>query len=273
MNDKLVLFLKGMIIGIANAIPGVSGGTIAYVLRVYDFLLNGLSLNIKYILKNFINYLIFGSGVLLAVFGFSVLLESYLYANYPLILNLSFIGLIIGSLNFIYKQTNLKINKLSISDFVLIAVGVIVVIAPVVLTELENEVITTLTLLDAIGLFIAGILGAFAMIIPGISGSFVMLALGYYQTVITAIAEFNLLIQLPVIVGVLIGLIGGAKLVKFLLSNYSIKVYKLILGFVIGSLFAIEIVGYGLNTQSIIGTFILLIAAYLTNKFSQTKSA
>jgi putative membrane protein len=273
MIKLLVLFLKALVIGIANAVPGVSGGTIAYILNEYEFLINGLSLNFKYIFKNFLRYLVFGFGTLVGVIGFAVVLDNFLYANYPLILNLSFIGLIIGGLNFIFEQTKVKISKVVLNDLILIMIGFSVVILPSLFGEIENQVLTTLNINDFFGLLGAGLLGSIAMITPGISGSFVMLALGYYQTIINAISDFNLIIMLPVVVGAVIGLVGGARLIKYLLSNFKLPLYKLILGFVLGSLFTIDTAGFGLNLQSFIGSGFLIIFAALTYKISKLKSA
>jgi putative membrane protein len=273
MIKLLILFLKAIVIGIANSVPGVSGGTIAYILKEYEFLINGLSLNINYILKNFFRYLVFGFGIILGVFGFALLLDNFLYNDYPLILNLSFIGLILGGLNFIFEQSKVKLNKFSFKDVSLILVGFIIVILPSLFGEIENQVLTTLNISNFLGLLGAGLLGSMAMITPGISGSFVMLVLGYYQTIINAISDLNLMIMLPVILGAIIGLVGGARIIKYLLLNFQLPLYKLILGFVIGSLFTIDIVGYGLNLQSLIGSVLLLLFAALTYKVSKLKSA
>ena len=273
MVQNLILILKGVIIGISNAIPGISGGTIAYVLRVYDFMINGLALNLKYILANFTKYLLLFIGILLGVFIFSFILDQFIYDSYPLVLNLAFAGLIIGSLSFVFKQTKLNLKATNPKDLALIGLGVFIVVLPLLFSDLDNPIITTLTILDGVGLFFAGMVGAFAMIIPGISGSFVMLALGYYRTIINAIAEFLIIIQIPVIIGALIGLIFGAKLIKYLLTNYSNSLYKLIFGFVVGSLLTIDLTGFGFNLQSLIGSLILIGFAYLGNQIVKTKSA
>jgi putative membrane protein len=272
MKVKITLYLKGLLIGVANSIPGVSGGTIAYILNVYDLLINALSLNVKFIAKNFSSLLLLAIGLLSGLFLFALTLNELLYARFPLIVNLSFIGLIVGSFNFILSKTKLKTNKLDVKSYLLFLTGAIIVIIPSLTSSLNNDVITNLSLENIFGLFIAGIVGSIAMIIPGLSGSFVLLLLGYYETIIKAVAELNIILLLPVAGGIVIGLVGGARLIKLGLSKYPETIYKLVLGLLVGSIFVIDISGLGFNLTSIIGLIILIISAVLTNILSQVKS-
>jgi putative membrane protein len=272
MKAKLTLYLKGLLIGVANSIPGVSGGTIAYILNVYDLLINALSLNLKFILKNFSSLLLLASGLISGLFLFAFALDELLYARFPLIVNLSFIGLIIGSLNFILLKTKLNKNKLDFKSYLIFLLGVIIVVIPSLSLNINSQVITSLTINNVFGLFIAGVVGSFAMIIPGLSGSFVLLILGYYETIIKAVAELNIILLLPVALGITFGLVGGARLIKVGLKKYPESIYKLILGLLVGSIFVIDISGFGLNLSSIFGLIILMISAVLTNILSQIKS-
>jgi putative membrane protein len=272
MKAKLTLYLKGILIGVANSIPGVSGGTIAYILNVYDLMINALSLNIKFIIKNFVSLLLLALGLLTGLFLFAFALDEILYARFPLIVNLAFIGLILGSLNFIFIKTNLKTNKVDLKSYLIFLIGVVIVTIPSLALDFNSQVITSLSLENIPGLIIAGIIGSFAMIIPGLSGSFVLLVLGYYETIIKAVAELNIILLLPVAVGIMIGLVGGARLIKLGLSKYPQTIYKLVLGLLFGSVFVIDISGFGLNLSSLIGAIILIISAVLTNLVSQIKS-
>jgi putative membrane protein len=272
MKAKLTLYLKGLLIGIANSIPGVSGGTIAYILNVYDLMINALSLNIKFILKNFSSLLLLATGLLSGLFLFAYVLDELLYARFPLVVNLSFIGLILGSLNFVFLKTKLNKNKLDLKSYLIFLLGVMIVVIPSLSFNIDSQVITTLNFENILGLFSAGVIGSFAMIIPGISGSFVLLILGYYETIIKAVAELNIVLLLPVAAGIIIGLVGGAKLIKIGLSKYPETIYKLVLGLLVGSVFVIDISGFGLNISSLIGVIILIISAVLTNLLSQIKS-
>jgi putative membrane protein len=272
MKGKITLYLKGILIGVANSIPGVSGGTIAYILNVYDLMINALSLNIKFIINNFVSLLLLALGLLSGLFMFALALDELLYARFPLIVNLAFIGLILGSINFIFLKTKLTVNRIDLKSYLVFIAGVMIVAIPSFALNLNNQVITTLNLENIIGLIIAGILGSFAMIIPGLSGSFVLLILGYYETIIKAVAELNIVLLLPVAIGIVIGLVGGSRLIKLGLSKYPQTIYKLVLGLLFGSVFVIDISGFGLNLTSIIGSIILIISAVLTNLMSQIKS-
>lgn len=272
MKDKINLFSKGLLIGIANSIPGVSGGTIAYILNVYDLLIEALSLNLKFIKNNFTKLLLIGTGLISGLFLSAVILDDLLYSNFPLIVNLAFIGLIIGSLNFIFKKTTLVINKIDFISYLIFVIGVLVVALPSFILQIENQVITSLTIQNTLGLLLAGVLASFAMIIPGLSGSFVLLVLGYYETIIKAVADLNIILLLPVALGIIIGLIGGASIIKFLLNKYPKTIYKLILGLLVGSVFVIDTTGFGLNLSSITGSVILISFAVITNILSEIKS-
>jgi putative membrane protein len=272
MKAKITLYLKGILIGVANSIPGVSGGTIAYILNVYDLMINALSLNIKFIINNFVSLLLLVLGLLSGLFMFALALDELLYARFPLIVNLAFIGLILGSINFIFLKTKLSVNKIDLKSYLIFLLGVMIVTIPSFALNLNNQIITTLNLENIIGLIIAGILGSFAMIIPGLSGSFVLLVLGYYETIIKAVAELNIMLLLPVAVGIVIGLVGGARLIKLGLSKYPQSIYKLVLGLLFGSVFVIDTSGFGFNLSSLIGSIILIISAVLTNLLSQIKS-
>jgi putative membrane protein len=272
MKERITLYLKGLLIGIANSIPGVSGGTIAYILNVYDLMINALSLNIKFIITNFVSLLLVVLGILSGLFMFALALDELLYARFPLIVNLAFIGLILGSINFIFLKTKLSVNKIDLKSYLVFLLGVMIVTIPSFTLNLNNQIITSLNFENIIGLIIAGILGSFAMIIPGLSGSFVLLVLGYYETIIRAVAELNIILLLPVALGIIIGLIGGARLIKLGLSKYPQTIYKLVLGLLFGSVFVIDTSGFGFNLASLIGSIILIISAVLTNLISQIKS-
>jgi putative membrane protein len=170
------------------------------------------------------------------------------------------------------SKTKLKTNKLDVKSYLLFLTGAIIVIIPSLSSSLNNDVITNLSLENIFGLFIAGIVGSIAMIIPGLSGSFVLLLLGYYETIIKAVAELNIILLLPVAGGIVIGLVGGARLIKLGLSKYPETIYKLVLGLLVGSIFVIDISGLGFNLTSIIGLIILIISSVLTNILSQVKS-
>ena len=251
----LRLFIIGICIGMANVIPGVSGGTLAVVFNIYDRFVNAITYNVKKLWANkrFVGPLI--SGMALGVLLFSKLI-TVLYEHFPVQTNFFFTGLIIGSLPMIFAST-VKTDegkKLSagkyIGIFICVAAGLSALLFFSYLegsfdgsTPDMTSALPDFTFKLAMQIFIAGYIGAIAMVIPGISGSLLMLILGVYTIVMKSIpslfipSEFfhALSLLLPNGIGVLIGLICGAKLVAWLLKKAPNHTYAVILGLLLGS--------------------------------------
>lgn len=239
----------------ANVIPGVSGGTLAVVFNIYDRFVNAITYNVKKLWANkrFVGPLI--SGMALGVLLFSKLI-TVLYEHFPVQTNFFFTGLIIGSLPMIFAST-VKTDegkKLSAGKytgiFICVAAGLSVLLFFSYLegnfdgsTPDMTSALPDFTFKLAMRIFIAGYIGAIAMVIPGISGSLLMLILGVYTIVMKSIpslfipSEFfhALSLLLPNGIGVLIGLICGAKLVAWLLKKAPNHTYAVILGLLLGS--------------------------------------
>lgn len=253
--DMIILFFTGICIGMANVIPGVSGGTLAVVFNIYDRFINAITYNVKKLWANkrFVGPLL--SGMALGVLLFSKLI-TVLYENFPVQTNFFFTGLIIGSLPMIFSSTfkQSEENKLSLGK----TIGIIIcatagLAALLYFSYLEGTVdgvtpdmssaLPELTFKLAMRIFIAGYIGAIAMVIPGISGSLLMLILGVYTIVMKSIpalfvpSEFfhALFLLLPNGIGVLLGLICGAKLVAWLLKKAPNHTYGVIFGLLLGS--------------------------------------
>lgn len=292
------LILTGIIIGMANVIPGVSGGTLAVVFNIYDKFVNAITLNIKKLKANwkFIVPLLGGmaGGVLL----FSKMI-TFLYGRFPVQTNFCFTGLILGSMPLIFgKIINRENEEKQFSMERCSAVLACIFIGTAVLlffswlnvqmgnTKDVSPIMPDFTWPLAFKIFIAGILGAITMIIPGISGSLIMLIMGVYTIVITSIpALFNpdtfwhaLILLLPNGIGVIIGLLCGAKLVSFLLKKAPRLTYAVIFGLLIGS--AIDIFP-GFSSISTVGGYIGCILsclfgialAYLTARFAPEENS
>ena len=244
----------GIIIGMANVIPGVSGSTIAVVFGIYDKFINAITLNIKKLRlnKKFVLPIIAGmaSGVLI----FSKII-TVLYEKFPVQTNFFFTGLIIGSIPMLAAlatktKKGMKIEKSKIASIIICAlIGIAVMI---LFSLLESSFGTAQDMAGplpsfsvklALKIFVAGVLGAVAMIVPGISGSLLMLIMGVYPIVIKSIPALflpesfftALILLLPNGFGVLAGLLIGAKLVKNLLEKAPNHAYAVILGLLCGS--------------------------------------
>ncbi len=236
--DKLVLFFKGLLMGAADVVPGVSGGTIAFITGIYTELVDtirgfnlsalkvlrgdGLKAAWQYLNGDFIVVLLF--GILTSVLSLAKLMQ-FLLVEHPLPLWSFFSGLIVGSVIFLLRQTppNRLIDKSLFVLGVLIAYGISV--APS--TAFEGSPMT---------MFFAGSIALCAMILPGISGSFILVLLGLYPVFIDAIAELNIILLGSFAVGGLLGLMLFSRLLSWLLAHYLTAVMALMCGFLVGSL-------------------------------------
>ena len=260
--------IRGAVIGIANIIPGVSGGTMAVLLGIYDKLINAISLSKENIKKNWKFLLFIGLGVAIGIVAFANILE-YCTANYNVPTQFAFIGLILGSFPFLWKITvsKKKFSPINIMPFI-IACGSMFVIST--LNPQGNIAQTQMSFSLGIILIVLGTVASISMIIPGLSGSFMLKAFGQYDTVTEAISRLSkfykdgfsiddILILVTFGIGALIGIIGGAKLISVALKKFHQGIYSAILGLVVGSVFVIFPKEFAFNTQGYIaiGTFLI----------------
>jgi len=241
MLNYIKKIIAGIAIGIANVIPGVSGGTIAVVFGVYSDLIGAASLDIKIIKANFKIYLCLFGGIGLGVLLFARLFK-IVYERFPIQTNFFFIGLIIGSIFIIFEFVREKEQKSSFktaSKILWFFIGLSIMLALYFFkgaAASSTAAVETLSLGSFIFLFLAGFAGAAAMVIPGISGSFLLLIMGAYYTVIKAITELNIPVLIPVGLGILAGIILSARLIGFLMEKFPKITYAFILGLVAGSI-------------------------------------
>ena len=248
-NIHIINILKGVFVGIANVIPGFSGGTMAVLLNVYDTFIYAFA-NIFNNFKNafkrcwslFLGIII---GILLAVVTVVKLLEVI-----PFITIMFFVGLIIGSIPQIYKKA--KVGKLKIIDIIsfLIAIAVIVVLP--LITTTNYEVVNFNVWLYII-LLLLGVICSSAMVVPGVSGSLVLMAFGYYTFIMTSGKNllknlfnfsfenyWNIVLAIGFFtIGCLLGLVLISKLIAKLMEKHPKTVYMTILGLLLASPFGI----------------------------------
>jgi putative membrane protein len=183
---------RGFLMGITDLIPGVSGGTMAIILGVYDRLLEALSGFFSKKWRQQLSFLVpLAIGIVSALLLFSRLI-AYLLQNYFEPTQFFFLGLIIGIIPFIIKGADVKRNFAFRHWFVLIAAAILLALTGFMNPNKAVEPITSLNTLSILGLFLAGWLASMAMLLPGISGSFVLLLLGVYSTGIYALSTFNI---------------------------------------------------------------------------------
>lgn len=268
MKDTLVLIVKGFIIGVANIIPGVSGGTLAITLGIYEELIGAISHFFKDFKKNLQFVIPIGIGAVLSILLLSKVI-SYSLNHFPFPTTLFFIGLILGGIPLLYKKV--KDDKKTMSDGLIFFLTFLVVIVFAFLKSGGSNIsLRNLGVFDYLLLFFIGMITSSTMVIPGISGSFVLMLLGFYQPIIDTISRLtkfqnvssNLLILIPFGIGVVVGIILIAKLIEFLLSKFEKKTYYGILGFVLASILTIvkPLVGIQLDVfQVLFGILLFLV--------------
>jgi putative membrane protein len=237
-GQYLILFIKGLAMGAADVVPGVSGGTIAFVSGIYIELINSIKgLNLRalkilgseglapawqHINGNFLLCLL--AGIFTSLFSLANVMQ-YLLLEHPLPLWSFFSGLIVGSVIYLLRQHPFR-HRSDLGLFVLgIGVAYGISIAPAV--TLEGDHFT---------MFFAGSIALCAMILPGISGSFILVLLGLYPVFIAAIVNMQLDILVVFACGGLIGLMSFSRLLSWLLSHYQTAVIATMCGFLVGSL-------------------------------------
>jgi len=243
--------------GIAEIIPGVSGGTIAFITGIYEELIYSIkSVDLKAIklfsqlqLRNFWkhingNFLItLVSGMAISILLFSRII-SYLLDFHPFKIWGLFFGLIIASAIFILK----KIDSFNFLTYLSLIFGLL-------LASYISLVSPTMTSNSSISIFASGAIAISAMILPGISGSFILVFLSKYEFILNALNEFNFEVLSIFILGCIFGLVFFSRIITFLFNRFSSVVISLLVGFLFGSLIKIwpfyEVIEYNLKNEPV----------------------
>lgn len=226
---------KGALIGAANTIPGVSGGTIAVVTRLYDDLIASVGTFFKTGWKKNTAFLLpVVAGIVLGIGLFAQIVD-YFLVSYPEQTAFFFMGLILGSVPFLIKVTLREQFKPAYAIPFVVCAGILVVMA-VAGRPPATEPITELTLTAGLLVFLAGIVSSATMVIPGVSGSFVLLLIGMYSTFIRSVRDLNLALLAVLVPGFIVGIVLVSKIINYLLSRYHGVTYSAIIGLVLGSL-------------------------------------
>lgn len=262
---QIKIFFKGLLLGIAALIPGVCTGSLAVILHIYEPILQALRP------KNLRSHLPFlfvlGLGGATGILCFSRLIL-YLIERHTMQVYYFFIGLIVGSIPMIYRKARFERLKPHNLLLFLLALSVMLLIAFTGEGQYHHPILRTLDALSFLKLFLAMLVSTFALILPGISGTFILLTLGYYETVIVAIAEGNLLLLIPVALGVVAGLFSSSQCITYLLRQYPQSTYMAILGLVVGSAFSI-FPGFSFNLEGLFSLLFFFLAALLIYGFSR----
>lgn len=238
ITSRVSLFFKGVAMGAADVVPGVSGGTIAFITGIYEELIlsiksvNGVA--VKKLFKegagSFWRH-INGTFLLVLISGILVSIASlargitYLLQNYPILVWAFFFGLIVGSVWYVAR----RMQSWTLTAIIMGAIGAGVAYFITVTVPAETT--------DALWyVFVSGFIAICAMILPGISGSFILLLLGQYEYILTSVKEFKLSVIITFAVGCVAGLLSFSHLIAWLFKKYHDATIALLAGFMLGSL-------------------------------------
>ena len=248
MKNLINQLLRGIVIGVANIIPGVSGGTMMVSMGIYDTLIHCITHLFKEFKKSIKTLLPYAVGMLVGIVALASVIDWGL-ENYPLPTNTLFIGLILGGLGPLLKKVERKkINAAAVIAFIALF-ALIIWLGIQRKDSIQNAESIDMNVLQMLIMVFIGMIASATMIIPGVSGSLVLMLLGYYKPVVNALStvkdglfsmDFSLLGQpvlmlLPFLLGIVLGIFGVAKLIEWLTSRYPTPTYCGVLGLVVAS--------------------------------------
>ena len=257
-KDYIIISLKGMAMGAADVVPGVSGGTIAFISGIYEELLNSISSFNFSLLKVFrkegfkqVWNTVNGTFLLALFIGISVSVLSLakliatLLENHPIVIWSFFFGLVLASIIYIGKQ----ITTWTIGSVLCLIFGVILAFYITTLNPMVSENSSPWFL------FLAGMIAICAMILPGISGSFILVLLGAYKPVLNALNTRDFFSIIVFMLGAVVGLLTFSRILKWLFFTYKNYTLATLTGFIIGSLNKIwpwqEIISWRTNSKGV----------------------
>ena len=282
--------IKGMLIGVANIIPGVSGGTMMVSMGVYEKIIGVVNNLFKDIKKSIMTLLPLGIGMVLGVAVFSFIIPWCLEV-YPLPTSLCFIGLILGGVPAILKPAKESLHKegksIALPHIIAFAILFVLAVGMAAMNETQTSFANfEVTIGFMVTIFLVGVVSAATMVIPGVSGSLVLMILGFYAGIMSSISGFisavfafdwaqifyYVGILAPFGVGFIVGVFAVAKLIEWLFAKFPSITYSGILGLIVASPIAIVIkMGHNnINIVTIIvGIVLLAVGTWFTYWFGK----
>lgn len=275
--DMIKNILKGIVVGLANIIPGVSGGTMMVSMGIYDKLIHSITHLFKELKKSILFLLPIAIGMGIALVGGAFTIEK-LFELFPFQTSLCFVGLVVGGLPAMWK--NVKGNKIKPGHMIAFVAFFAVVVIMAFMGEANGSAADLgFNVVNVVKLFVIGVVAAATMVIPGVSGSMVLLLLGYYNPIISTISDFfsalkdfdidGLLkgfgILFPFGIGVLVGIFAIAKLIEIIFAKFPLYAYWAIIGLIVASPIAIIAMGEftTIGVLTIVGGIITLAAGFI----------
>lgn len=282
--------IKGLLIGVANIIPGVSGGTMMVSMGVYEKIIGVVNNLFKDIKKSILTLLPLGIGILFGIAVFSFIIPWCLEV-YPFPTSFCFVGLILGGIPAIIKPAKESLQKegksISAPHIIAFAFFFVLVVGMAAMNETQTlSANFDLSLGFMITLFIVGVVAAATMVVPGVSGSLVLMILGFYEGIMSSISGFisavfafdwaqifyYVGILAPFGIGVIVGIFAVAKLIEWLFAKFPSITYCGILGLIVASPIGI-VMKMGRNNINpvtiIVGIVLLVVGTWFTYWFGE----
>lgn len=246
--NKFILVLKGFVVGATMLVPGVSGGSMAMILGIYDELIQSITSFIKK--KSMITLGLFCIGSIGGIILFSYPML-YFINHYYLYMMYFFLGCVISSISFIKKKSEITYFKMKDYIYILLGIVFVLLINSMPLLSLKDNHFV---------MIVAGFVLAIALVLPGISVSYVMVLFGIYEPVMHMIQSYDVMGLLPLLIGGVLGVFLLSSFLEYMLTHHKEATYMVIFGFVLGSL--IEIFPGIPGLSQIGGCLLLFVAGY-----------
>jgi putative membrane protein len=236
LKNDLILMIKGFVIGSSMSVPGVSGGTMAILLGIYDKLISSISGFLKDIKHNILYLIKFciGAGVGIGSLAFVI---KWLLEKFPLPVSFFFLGAVIGGIPALSKKVDK--NKSKVSSALFFLSGIVIVIAISFIPTGNFNISSGSGPAHYVMLLITGIIIALALILPGISTSHMLLVLGMYDSMIAAITDFDIVYVGILGIATVIGIFLITKPIEWTMNTFPHQTHCMIIGFVLGSTYEI----------------------------------
>lgn len=265
IRSTLEVALKGFTVGSSMLIPGVSGGTMAIILGIYDRLMDAVS-NFYYHKKDsFFLLLKFCIGAFAGIFLLAKPLQ-FLTQAYPRPLLYFFMGAVVGSVPMLCQKA--QVTKLSWKVFVYPLLGIGIVFSLALLPANLFAAPDTHSLSMILLLLLAGFVAAIALVLPGISVSYMLLLMGIYEKTMLAISKIDISFLWPLAIGMIVGICATTKLLDICLKRYTKVTYLIILGFVLGSVLQV-FPGFPIKWEWVLCPILFVIGFILIKQLSK----
>lgn len=233
---SISVLIKGFVVGSTMMVPGVSGGSMAMILGIYDRLISSVSSFFKDVKKNFLFLLQFAiaglAGIVLCARPITDIID-----RFPIVSMFFFIGLVFGSVPMLCKKA--MIDKVKPSHMLFFCIGAFIVIMMSFLPQMDAAAVSGMSFSTFLLQIVTGLVVAAGFILPGISTSYLLLLLGTYDFVMSAISQLDVLALVPFVLGFILGVILLTRVLEICMYRFPSFTYTLILGFLVGSVYTV----------------------------------